>query len=69
MELDGKLRAWVEPGESDRFVASFVCVAENLEANRPPARQVCGSLDEARQWVEKEAGALNLPVQWVDRSA
>lgn len=68
MELDGKLRAWVEPGERNSFVASFVCVVEDAEANRAPVRQVCGSLEEAKRWVEKEAGELRFPVQWVDRS-
>ncbi len=27
--------------------------------------QVCTSPDEARQWVERQATALGIPVEWV----
>jgi hypothetical protein len=70
----GKLRAWIEQQHGGAFVAAFIGVATLPDgrvaaANREPARQVCCSLDKARQWVEKEATAFGLPVEWMEEPA
>ena len=33
---------------------------------RAPARQLCSTSDEAREWIEDQAAALGLPIKWVD---
>ena len=38
-------------------------------ATRPPATQVCLTPEEAREWVEDEATAFGLPVEWVEGAA
>jgi hypothetical protein len=64
---EGKLRAWIEV-HNDAVLAAFVGVpcAADCRVSRPPATQVCSSPDDARQWVEGEARAFGLPVEWVD---
>ncbi len=71
IEPSGKLRAWIEHRSDDRYLAAFVGVAEApggqmIPARRPPATNVCSSPVSARQWVEKEAAAFGLPVEWVE---
>nr|WP_294556072.1 hypothetical protein [uncultured Rhodopila sp.] len=35
---------------------------------REPAVQVCGSPDEARRWIEDQAAAFALPIEWVSEA-
>jgi hypothetical protein len=63
MPLSSKLLAWVEPKDRDGFLAAFVSVP--TATKRRPATQRCASPEEARQWVEREAAALGLPVSWM----
>jgi hypothetical protein len=74
MTPGGKLRAWIERQPGGRFLAGFVAVVVTPDgrmavANRPPATQVCSTPEEAREWVEDEAFAFGLPVEWVERAA
>jgi hypothetical protein len=63
MPLSGKLLAWIEPGDDeDECVAAFVGGAT---PDRPPATRVCATPDEAREWVETEAYALDVTVHWM----
>ncbi|HXA23920.1 MAG TPA: hypothetical protein VNW90_16655 [Acetobacteraceae bacterium] len=68
MPPDGRLRAWIEVHD-DGVLAAFVGVpgAANARVGRPPATQLCSSAEDARQWVEEEAKAFGLPVEWVDK--
>jgi hypothetical protein len=64
MPTKGKLLAWIEPRSDDLFLAAFV----GAEASsRAPAAQPCPSRTEARAWIEDQAAALGLPVEWVGR--
>jgi len=58
----GKIIAWIEQKGSDRYQAAFVGGAAT---QRLPATQECTSHDDARQWIEAEADALGVPIQWV----
>jgi hypothetical protein len=74
MKTTGKLRAWIERQPGGRFMAGFVGVAVAPDghvavANRAPATYVCRSPEEAREWVEDEATAFGLPVEWVESRA
>jgi hypothetical protein len=66
MAADGKLRAWIE-SSGDAVLAAFVGVpaAGQVSGARPPATKLCASSDDARKWIEHEAGAFGLPVEWV----
>ena len=68
MPADGRLRAWIEV-QDDAVLAAFVAVsgAAHSRVSRPPATQLCSSAEDARQWVEDEARAFGLPVEWVDK--
>ena len=64
---DNKLLAWIEPRNGDQeFTAAFVSVP--TASRRAPATYSCASPDEAREWVEVQAAALGVPVEWTDRS-
>jgi len=70
MKPHGSLLAWIKPNSTDQFVAAFVGEGALPGAyqdfmGRKPAMQLCSSPDEARQWVEEQAEALDLPVKWV----
>jgi hypothetical protein len=72
MDLDGNLRAWIEPCD-DGFIGAFVGEGAVPDPDakipgRAPATQVCATSNEARQWVETEAAALDLSVRWVGES-
>jgi hypothetical protein len=56
----GKLLPPIEPHENDEFLAAFVGSAAEDAVRRAPATQLCGSHDEARQWVQTEAIGLLL---------
>jgi hypothetical protein len=58
----GKLLAWIEPGEEETVVAAFVGSGAR---DRLAATQTCSTHDEARKWVETEAEAIGVPVEWV----
>ena len=62
--MDRKLMAWIDqPGE--QVMAAFVASAA---PQRAPATRHFASLEEARGWVEAEARAFGVPVEWVDRA-
>jgi hypothetical protein len=44
------------------FLASFV---GGGATKRSPATQLCGSSDEARQWIEGEAAQIGVPIEWL----
>ena len=58
-----KLLAWIEPRNGE-CTAAFVSVL--TASRRAPATRRCASVDEARQWVEREAAAFGVPVEWTD---
>jgi hypothetical protein len=70
MPSGGRLRAWIET-RGDEVLAAFVGVPTTgqVHVDRPPATQLCASPDEARQWVEHEAEAFGLPVEWVGEAS
>jgi hypothetical protein len=62
---DNKLLAWIE-SRNGECTAAFVSVP--TASRRAPATYSCASPDEARAWIEGEAVALGVPVEWTDRS-
>jgi hypothetical protein len=67
----GKLLAWIETLGADEFIAAFVgegaLPAPHYDVSgRAPATQLCSSIDDARQWIQDQAKAFNLPVQWME---
>jgi hypothetical protein len=63
MPTSGKLLAWITPRGEHRFIAAFVgAAAAHL---RPPATQVCASCVEAKRWIEDQAAAFGLPIEWM----
>jgi len=58
----GKLLAWIERRDAATYVAAFV--GEGARGHRAPATLACPSPEAARAWVEREASALNLGVEW-----
>ncbi|HEY0184980.1 MAG TPA: hypothetical protein VGC09_19440 [Rhodopila sp.] len=70
MSINGSLLAWIEPHGANNFVGAFVGEAAAPDASRhfrgrAPAAKQCSSPAEARQWIEDQAAALDLPVKWV----
>jgi hypothetical protein len=70
MKPSGKLLAWIKPRSADEFIAAFVGEdaapgARKDFVGREPAVQLCGSPDEARRWIEDQAAAFALPIEWV----
>jgi hypothetical protein len=66
----GNLLGWIKPLSADEFVGAFVGEGAVPDARRgflgrAPATQLCSTHDEARQWVEEQAAAFDLPVKWV----
>jgi hypothetical protein len=66
-----RLRAWIERKPGGKVVAGFIGVTATADGHvavgtRAPATQVCRSPEEARKWVEQEASAFGLPVEWMD---
>jgi len=71
MKPSGKLLAWIKPRSAHEFVAAFVGDgaapgAREDFAGRAPAVQLCASPDEARRWIEDQAAAFSLPIEWVN---
>jgi len=58
-----RLLAWIEPKDDNHCTAALVTATAH---HRLPAMRDCGSLEEARAWVEDEAAALRVPVIWTD---
>jgi hypothetical protein len=70
MKPSGKLLAWIRPRSAGEFIGAFVGEGATPGAlkdfaGREPAARVCGSPDEARQWIEDQAAAFALPIEWV----
>jgi hypothetical protein len=65
MTSSDKLLAWIRP-HGHGFEAAFVSSA--MASRRAPATHRFGSPDEARDWVNREAEALCVPVEWTDFS-
>jgi hypothetical protein len=61
MPKGNRVLAWVEP-RCGKYLAAFV---GGGAAGRQPATQACPSPEAAREWVEAEAAALNVPVEWL----
>jgi len=61
---DNKLLAWIEPRSDRQFTAAFVSIP--TASRRAAATYSCASPDEAREWVEVQAAALGIPVEWTD---
>ena len=67
MTINGSLVAWIEPCGDDHYIGAFVGDgAHGQPGGRAPATQNCSSPAEAREWVEDQASALQLPVKWVN---
>jgi hypothetical protein len=66
MPSNNRLIAWIELESDQEFQAAFVSAA--MAARRRPATRRCASPTEARLWVEREAAALGVPVEWTDHS-
>jgi hypothetical protein len=73
MTPTGKLLAWIRARSADQFVAAFVGdgaapSARTGFAGRQPAVQLCRSADEARLWIEDQAAAFALPIEWLSEA-
>jgi hypothetical protein len=66
MPSGNKLLAWIESRSGQEFTAAFVSAP--TASRRRPATRSYASPDQARQWVEQEAAALGIPVEWTDSS-
>jgi hypothetical protein len=68
--IAGKIRAWIEHCTKDGVLAAFVGVPGEGDPplQRLPATRLCVSLDEAKKWVEAEAMAIGVPVEWVSQA-
>jgi hypothetical protein len=62
MPQSGKLLAWIKPRDEQEFVGAFVGGGSPA---RPPATRTFSTPDEARDWIETEAGELGVPVEWL----
>jgi hypothetical protein len=58
--------AWIQPLDCGGFLAAFV------DANAPtqdaPTTKWCPSSDNAKRWIEAQAAAFGLPIEWVDKT-
>jgi hypothetical protein len=64
---EGKIRAWTNDAGPAGVVAAYVGMAEGrFPLQRAPATQICASPDEARHWIEAEARALGVSIDWSD---
>jgi hypothetical protein len=66
MPVGSKLLAWIVP-RRDEYVAAIV--GAGAVSSRAPATQLCSSRDEARQWIEDEAAAIGVPIEWLARAS
>ena len=63
MPISETLLAWIEKPEEELFVAAFV--SAEAATKRAPATQLCTSEQEARTWVQEQAAAFGIPVEWL----
>ena len=61
MPTSPKLLAWIDPRNNGVLAAFIGAGATGSE----PATRVCRSADEAREWIEAQATALNVGVEWL----
>lgn len=61
-----KFLAWVTPRKGEGVEASFV--AAGTMSRRAPATHGFTSTVEAKEWVERQASELGVPVEWVDHA-
>jgi|KBSSwiStaDraftv2_1062776.scaffolds.fasta_scaffold7144752_1 hypothetical protein len=61
MPTSPKLLAWIDP-RNNGVLAAFI--GAGATGSRPATR-VCRSADEAREWIEAQATALNVGVEWL----
>ncbi|HEX3572960.1 MAG TPA: hypothetical protein VHU42_00045 [Rhodopila sp.] len=71
MTLSGNLLAWIEPSDTGAFIGAFVGEGATSGIRRDfpgraPATRHCSSVDDARQWVEEQAAALDIPIRWLE---
>jgi hypothetical protein len=66
MPTGERFLAWVKPRNGAGFEASFV--AAGTASRRAPATHGFTSPDEAKDWIERQASELGVPVEWVDQS-
>jgi len=65
--MERSLLAWVETEpDGNGVLASFVGA---WAADRKPAMRTFATPDQARRWVEVEASAVGLPIDWVNRDS
>ena len=62
MTSNDKFLAWIKSHGPGEFTAVFVSSA--VASRRAPATHRFGSPDEARDWVNREAEAIGVPVEW-----
>ncbi|MBS0560388.1 MAG: hypothetical protein JSR21_10070 [Proteobacteria bacterium] len=69
MPSTAKLLAWIETTGGNEVMAAYVGGASLSPPPsmkpRPPARALHSSVACAQRWVEREASALGLPVEWL----
>jgi hypothetical protein len=74
MPTFSRLHAWTEPREEGQFLAAYVIEtsatgdgggAIGAASSRAPTTCLCSSRREAKTWIEQEAHALGLPVEWM----
>jgi hypothetical protein len=63
MKTSGTLLAWIAP-HGDEYVAAIV--GAGALHGRTPATQTCKSQSRAIEWVQEEAAAVDLPVEWLE---
>jgi len=61
MTRGSKLLAWVDP----RTLGVLAVYIGGDATAQQPATKVCSSTDEAHAWVEAQAAALGLQVEWL----
>jgi hypothetical protein len=69
MAPTGKLLAWINQCGAHEYIAAFVgdgATPRRDFAGRAPAEQLCTSPHEARRWIEDQAAAFPLPIEWVE---
>jgi hypothetical protein len=58
--------AWIQPLDHGGFLAAFIDV--NAPTQDAPATKRCPSSDNAKRWIEAQAAAFGLPIEWVDKT-
>lgn len=58
--------AWIQPLDHGDFLAAFVEV--NAPTQDLPVTKRCSSPDSAKRWIEAQAAAFGLPIEWLDKT-